>query len=276
MSELENEHEGRGVSAVFMGGVVLALLAGIVALGWSYSLQNQLEESKRSLVLAQQQNKDMASALSATNARLTASVEQTSQASQSAIASRAQEIMRRESAETAKLEKQQAAANEQISSVSNQVSAVQTDVGGVKTDVGGVKQDLADTKTQLQSVMGDAHVMSGLIATNHDQLEELKHKGDRNYFEFTLNKNGKPTLLSTISLQLHKVDDKHSKFTLEVSSDDKKIEKKDKTLDEPLQFYSGKDPMLYEIVVNNISKNTVTGYLSTPKNAPQITSPQSQ
>jgi chromosome segregation ATPase len=276
MSEIENEHEGRGVSAVIIGGVVLALLAGVVALGWSYSLQNQLEDSKRNLVLSEQQNKDMASALSATNARLTASVEQTSQASQSAIASRAQEIMRRESAETAKLEKQQAAANEQISSVSTQVSAVQTDVGGVKTDVGGVKQDLADTKTQLSSVMGDAHVMSGLIASNHDQLEELKHKGDRNYFEFTLNKNGKPTLLSTVSLQLHKVDEKHSKFTLEVNSDDKNIEKKDKTLDEPLQFYSGKDPMLYEIVVNNISKNTVTGYLSTPKTAPQISSPQSQ
>jgi hypothetical protein len=64
------------------------------------------------------------------------------------------------------------------------------------------------------------------------------------------------------------VDVKRSKFTLGVSSDDKNIEKKDKNLDEPVQFYSGKTPALFEIVVNNISKNQVTGYLSTPKSAP--------
>jgi len=273
MSEFENGNEGRSISGALLGAIAVALIAAIGGLGWSYSLQNQLNEAKRSLVLSQQQNKDLSSALSATNARLTASVEQTSQSSQDAIEARAQEIMRRESADTAKLEKQQAAANQQISTVSNQVSAVQTDVGGVKTDVGGVKQDLAATKTQLQSVMGDAGVMSGLIAKNHDELVELEHKGDRKYFEFTLQKGAKPTLLSTISLQLKKSDEKHSKFTLEVNADDKKIEKKDKTLDEPMQFYTGKDPMLYEIVVNNVSKNKVSGYLSTPKNAPTITAP---
>jgi hypothetical protein len=110
-------------------------------------------------------------------------------------------------------------------------------------------------------------VMSGLIATNHDELEILKHKGDRNYLEFTLQKGAKPTLLSTIKLQLKKADEKHSRYTLEVSSDDRTIEKKDKGLDEPVQFYNGKDPVLYELVVNVIEKNKVSGYLSTPKNA---------
>jgi len=273
MSEFDTTNEGRSVSGVFFGLLVLALLTAISSLGWNYSLQNQLDQAKRSLVLTKQQTKDLSSALSATNARLTASVEQTSAASQSAIEERAEQIMRRESADTAKLEQQQALASQQISTVSNKVSAVQTDVGGVKQDVGGVKQDLAATKTQLQSVMGDAGVMSGLIAKNHDELEVLKHKGDRTYIEFSLNKGAKPTLLSTISLQLRRVDEKHSKFTLEVNADDRKIEKKDKTLDEPLQFYTGKDPMLYEIVVNNMTKNTVSGYLSTPKNAPTITAP---
>jgi len=138
-------------------------------------------------------------------------------------------------------------------------------VGGVKTDVATTKSDLEATKTQLNRVMGDAGVMSGLIATNHDELEVLKHKGDRNYFEFTLQKGAKPTLLSTIKLQLKKADEKHSRYTLNVSSDDRTIEKKDKGLDEPVQFYNGKDPVLYELVVNVISKNTVSGYLSTPK-----------
>jgi len=123
----------------------------------------------------------------------------------------------------------------------------------------------------MQSMKGDEGVMSGLIATNHDQLEELKHKGDRTYVEFTLQKGAKPTLLSPVKLKLEKVDTKHARFNLVVSSDDRDIEKKDKTLDEPVQFYSGKDPALFEIVVNNIGKNTVSGYLSMPKNAKSAT-----
>jgi hypothetical protein len=122
--------------------------------------------------------------------------------------------------------------------------------------------------------MGDAGVMSGLIATNHDELEVLKHKGDRNYLEFTLQKGAKPTLLSTIKLQLKKADEKHSRYTLVVSSDDRNIEKKDKGLDEPVQFYNGKDPVLYELVVNVIEKNKVSGYLSTPKGTAKATGGQ--
>ena len=74
--------------------------------------------------------------------------------------------------------------------------------------------------------------------------------------------------VSTVSLILKKVDPKKSKFTLNVVADDKTIEKKDRTLSEPLQFYTGRDHMLYELVVFTASKNTVTGYLSTPKDAP--------
>ena len=96
----------------------------------------------------------------------------------------------------------------------------------------------------------------------------LKHKGDRNYYEFTLSK-GQKKPVGTVSLELKKADPKKSRFTLVVLADDRSYEKKDRNVDEPLQFYSGKDPALYEIVVNSIgSKNTISGYLSTPKGAP--------
>jgi hypothetical protein len=111
--------------------------------------------------------------------------------------------------------------------------------------------------------------MSGLIARNHDELDVLKHKGDRNYYEFTLQKGAKPTLLSSVKLQLKKVDNKHGRYNMNVSADDRNIEKKDKSLDEPVQFYTGKNPVLFEIVVNDMQKNMVSGYLSTPKGAPQ-------
>ncbi len=110
-------------------------------------------------------------------------------------------------------------------------------------------------------------MQSGLIARNHDELEILKHRGDRNYYEFTLNK-GEKKPVGTVSLELKKADGKKSRFNLIVYADDKRYEKKDKNVNEPLQFYAGKEPGLYEIVVNTInSKNQVAGYLSTPKSA---------
>jgi hypothetical protein len=152
-----------------------------------------------------------------------------------------------------------------VNSVSNEVSNVKTDVGGVKTDVAKTQSDLATTISQLQSVRGDLSGHSSLIARNHDELEILKHKGDRNYYEFTLNKGDKRPV-GTVSLELKKADLKKSRFTLNVFADDKKYEKKDKNVNEPLQFYSGKNPGLFEIVVNTInSKNQISGYLSTPK-----------
>jgi hypothetical protein len=156
-----------------------------------------------------------------------------------------------------------------VAAVSSAVTNVQTDVGGVKTDAAKTRSDLADTNNQLTSMKGDLNGHSTLIARNGEELEILKHKGDRNYYQFTLEK-GLKKQVGTVSLMLKRADSKKSRFTIAVYSDDKTYEKRDKSLNEPLQFYSGKDPLLFEIVVNNVSaKNTVTGYLSSPKGAPQ-------
>jgi hypothetical protein len=141
-------------------------------------------------------------------------------------------------------------------------------VGGVKTDVASTKADLEATKARLQSTIGDLGVQSGLIATTRSDLEALKHKGDRNYYEFTLLKGAKPQPVSTVSLQLKKADSKKGKFTLNVTSDDKTIEKKDRNVAEPIQFYSGREHMLFELVIWTVDKDKATGYLSTPKGAP--------
>ena len=246
---------------------------GIGALGWCYSLQNRITAAEQGLAAADKKNVDLADRLDATNARLRATADTLGQnvgATQKQIDARTEVLLaaqKAQNAETAKLAQQQQAAEKQIGAVSSDVASVKTDVGGVKTDVATTQSDLAATKSQLQRVIGDAGVMSGLIATNHAQLEELKHRGDRNYTEFTLTKGAKPTLLSTIKLKLDKVDNKHSRYTLTVSADDRDIVKKDKNLDEPVQFYTGKTPVLFELVVNSIDKNTVSGYLSTPKTA---------
>lgn len=182
---------------------------------------------------------------------------------------------------TAQLQAQQRAAEdrlaqaqkEQISKVSGEVAGVATEVGGVKTDLGTTKTDLEATKAKLESMKGDMGVMSGLIATTRGDLETLKHRGDRNYYEFSLDRGGNPKPVSTVSLQLKKTDPKRGKFTLNVVADDRTIEKKDRNVNEPIQFYTGREHMLYELVVWTVDKNKITGYLTTPKGAPQPVQP---
>ncbi len=260
------------------GVAIVALLAALGALAWALTLQNHLTSAERNLNAATQQSTALAEKIDDTNERLRAQGEALGQSvglTQKQLEERATEltaaqkqVQRQSLGAVARVQRETKANEQQIGAVQSDVSTVKTDVGGVKTDVASTQADLAATKSQLTRVVGDQGVMSGLIATNHDELEELRRRGERNYYEFTLHKGGEPQVVGTVKLSLKKVDVKRSKFTLFVNADDKNIEKKDKNLDEPVQFYSGKSPALFELVVNNIAKNQVTGYLSTPKNVP--------
>ena len=278
MDEVRNEYKVKPAAPGWLIGTAVAgVLLALGGLAWSMGLQNHLQATQRDLQAANQQNASLAEKLDSTNERMRAQAQTLGQSvgmTQKQLEDKSNQLIATQrqaaaaNAATARLAKQQAATDQQVSAVQTDVSAVKTDVGGVKTDVATTQADLATTKTQMGQMRGDEGVMSGLIATNHDELEVLKHRGDRTYYEFTLNKGAAAQNVGTIKLTLKKVDQKKSKFTLFVNSDDKNIEKKDKNLDEPVQFYSGKSPALFEIVVNNISKNQVQGYLSTPKNAP--------
>ena len=258
------------LAGVAVGGLVLAL----GALGWSLNLQNRLTQADKNLTAASQQNTALAERIEDTNERMKAQGQALGQSmglTQKQLEDRSSALVAAQKSAavaTRRLAKEEQENAKQIGDVKTDVNGVKTDVGGVKNDVATTQADLADTKTQLTRVVGDQGVMSGLIATNHDQLEELKRRGERNYYEFTLTKGAGAQNVGTIKLALKKVDAKHNKYTLNVSSDDRNIEKKDKNLDEPVQFYSGKSPALFEIVVNNMNKKQVSGYLSTPKSAP--------
>ena len=184
------------------------------------------------------------------------------------LATRADALQHQQKAAAARIAAQAEEEKKDVSAVAGEVGSVKTDVGGVKTDVAATKASLEATIAQLQHTIGDLGVQSGLIANTRGDLEALKHKGDRQYYEFTLLKGAKPQAFSTVALQLKKTDPKRAKYTLNVTADDKSIEKKDKNQSEPVQFYTGRDHMLYELVVWTVDKNKITGYLSTPKNAP--------
>jgi hypothetical protein len=270
MSELDDTP--RSYSGALLAAIAVALLAGVGGLIWSYTLGSRLSTAETALTEAKQQNVKQAAELRETNARLKVATEELGNSlglTEKQMDARAQEIIARENRNEANA-KQLASAQKQtaqaVSGLSTDVSNVKTDVGGVKTDLSKTQTQLATTIDQLTSMKGDLNGHSSLIARNHDELELLKHKGDRNFYEFTITK-GQKKVVGTVGLELKKADSRRSKFTLLVYSDDKQYEKKDRNLNEPLQFYSGKDPQLFEIVVNSVgAKNgQISGYLSTPK-----------
>ena len=269
MSDEVQQNQG-SESRSMSGGLKIALLVVaalyILVSGYflydSHSRVGKLEEQQKAQ--EQEMQKKIAALRSETQASDTALADKVGM-TQKDLAARSAQLQSQQKAAESRLAQQQ---KEQIGAVSTDVAAVKTDVGGVKTDVATTKQQLADTQAKLQSVIGDLNVQSGLIAKTRGDLDELKRRGDRSYFEFTLLKGQKPTNVSTIALQLKKVDVKKGKFTLAVMADDRTFEKKDRLMYEPMQFYTGKDRQLYELVVFEVDKNKVGGYLSTPKGAP--------
>ena len=145
------------------------------------------------------------------------------------------------------------------------VNAVKTEVSAVKTDVSNTKSELEKTIANLTKVTGDLGVQSGYIATNGKELDALKRLGERNYFEFNLGKTKAPTRVGDIMVMLKKTDPKKNRYTIEVTVDDQVVEKKDKTANEPVQFLTSKARQPYELVVNQVKKDVIVGYLSTPK-----------
>jgi hypothetical protein len=244
----------------------------IASLYLIYDMRTRIVGLEQKEATLQTQQSELVTRLSNTSSELRRALSTEVDTTKQEMAARAAELERQQKASAARLSAAQSQQGKQIADVSGEVSSVKTDVGSAKTDIQRTQTDLAATNQKLEHAMGDLGVQSGLIAHNASELEILKHKGDRNYYDFTLQKGARQPV-STISLQLKKVDPKKSKFTLNVISDDKTIEKKDRTVNEPLQFYTGRDHMLYELVVFTAAKNSITGYLSTPKNAPTPITP---
>ena len=257
-------------------GLAIALLGGVsligVGMGWSAlsknssleqstqaSLKQQNDALSQRLAKEEDQNQQLQSDLKLVTDKLNVTQEDLAKArkqSSAAVATYGKKI--------SGIESNVSAVNSQLATKANA-----DDVTKLNGDVSGVKNDLDQTKAKLDRATGDMGVMSGLIARNHDDVEELKRRGDRNYYEFTVQKSKTPQRVGPVEISLNKADQKRSKYTMTVLADDRSIEKKDKTAGEPVQFYmkgsSHQSP--YEIVVFDVGKNQIVGYLSTPKTA---------
>ncbi|MGH7247958.1 MAG: hypothetical protein ACREH9_07625, partial [Pseudomonadota bacterium] len=154
---------------------------------------------------------------------------------------------------------------DQATQANTKIADVNHEVGTVKTDVAQTKSDLEKTISELKRVNGELTGQGSLIATNGTELAALKALGERNYVEFKLAKSKHPEKVGDISIELKKTDPKKNKFTIDVYADDKRVEKKDRTINEPVQFLVSKATQPYEIVVNDVKKDLIVGYLSIPK-----------
>jgi vacuolar-type H+-ATPase subunit D/Vma8 len=148
------------------------------------------------------------------------------------------------------------------------VKLVSGEVGGVRTDLDATKTDLNTTKQNLDMARSE---LGTLIAKNHDEIDELRKLGERDYIEFTIDAKNKPQKIGNVSVELRATNPSKNQYNLALTVNDKLTEKKNRTINEPIFFYThgSKQPM--EIVVNSVEKNKVIGYLSIPKSAQQVT-----
>ncbi len=270
---LENEPAGSDRSSILKYVLLAAAAIYVIAsLYLMYDLRTRILSLEQKEVALETSQDELGKRIHATSSEFKQALSSEVGMTKQQLADRTADLERQQKAAAAKLAAEQSQQGKQIQAVSGEVSGVKSEVGNAKTDIQKTQTDLAATNAKLEHAIGDLGLQSGLIAHNGQELEMLKRKGERNYYDFTLQKNAKRPI-STVSLQLKKVDPKKSRFTLNVIADDRTIEKKDRTVGEPLQFYTGRDHLLYEVVVFTADKNSITGYLSTPKSAPTPVTP---
>lgn len=164
-----------------------------------------------------------------------------------------------------KIATEQAAQQQALAAVKMTADTATSNLANVSTDVKNQKTQIDETIANLKKATGELDSHASLIATNGKELQALRELGERNYAEFTIAKSKKPQRVGDVMVLLKKVDTKHNRFTIVITADDKQVEKKDRTLNEPIQFYTLKARQPDEIVVNQIKKDTIVGYLASPK-----------
>jgi len=186
-----------------------------------------------------------------------------------------QELTRARSLASDIQKKQQAAVQDLNAAIAKKASAeevnkVQADanakIGGLSTDLAGTRKDLENTKSEFANALsGTKGELGGAIARTHDELVALAHKTDRDYFEFNLPKRHSQQKIGTVNMELDRTDTKRNVFTVVLLFDDKRTVRKDKAINEPVYFYVQGASSALELVVNKLGKDTIAGYISTPK-----------
>jgi predicted nucleic acid-binding Zn-ribbon protein len=221
------------------------------------TLSSQISSLKGEIVGTQEAVGSTKAELKKTTAQIQAEGQKTKSELSEALATKADSSLVDAKVQAAKSE-----AEHKFSQVNTEVGGVKTQVSAVKTDLETTRRDLEGTQRQIVDVRDS---LSAAVAKNSTELSQLRLKGERDYFEFSIPKKGQLTKVEDIRLILTKTDPKKGQFSLKVIVDDSQLEKKDRFLNEPIQFLVGQHRVRYEIVINSIQKDKAEGYLSIPK-----------
>jgi hypothetical protein len=267
-----------GAKIAILFGIVIALVAANVYLFVQMnSLQTSLNKTRDALIDQMQKMQETASLNTESHRRTVAELreelETARRQANAAVGQAKLDANKHMEQIAAQLQQAQQQATQRVTAkisavqqdTSTKLGAVNQDIGTVKTDLGSTKSELEKTIANLKVVQGDLSGQGSRIATNQTELDALKQLGERNYFEFTIGKNKQMHKVGNISIELKKADPKHNRYTIDVLADDRRVEKKDKTIDEPVQFLVSGAHQPYEIVVNEVKHNQIKGYLATPK-----------
>lgn len=285
-SHLEPPQDRSGMKTALVAGALIALVAANIYLYVQLDhVRTDLVKTRESLMTEVTNIRDATSVSSASQLRHIETLKQeldtarnqarslSSEAKAEALA-HAEQLAKQLAAEQARAQQQlttqisgvKEAADTASAGLTAKIADVSTDVGGVKTQLTSTRDELEKTINQLKSVQGDLGVQSGLIATNGNELAALKLRGERNYLDVKLGKSKQPVRFGDITLLLRKTDTKKNRYTVTVMADDKSTEKSDRSINEPVQFYTAKGGRIpYELVINQVQKDMIVGYLATPK-----------
>jgi chromosome segregation ATPase len=275
------EPKGPGLKIAILFGCVIALIGANVFLFYQLNkARNDWKTSKENLEAELSKLQD-ASNISAQTSRariqgLQDRLEVERRQYRMAVGEAKNEALKKVEETRQQLQSAQVEAQKQveshISEVRQSADTANTKVQQVGTEVTGVKTDLSATKSQVEKTIADLKKSavdidghSVMIAKNGSELKALRELGERNYVEFNLNKTKSAQKVGDVLVRLEKADPKHNRYSIQLTADDKVTEKKDKTVNEPIVFVTSKSKQPYEIVVNDIKKDAIVGYLSIPK-----------
>lgn len=224
------------------------------------SLEKQAQEGARALSDLRGEITEAQQAVGSTKAELKKTAQQIQLEGERTRAELGQAIASKADQRTVQAIKQET--ETKIGQVTSEVGGVKTEVVAVKTDLASTKRDLEGTQRQLIDVKES---LTAAVAKNAAELEALRRKGERDYIEFTIPKRNVLTKVEDIRLILTKTDPKKGKYTVQIVVDDNKLEKKDRTINEPIQFLVGRNRVRYELVFNWVQKDGAGGYLAIPK-----------
>jgi hypothetical protein len=268
---LHQAHETEGTAPRWVGlAVVILGIISVVGLGFGWSASTRakaIEETLGSQLQTAKQNEDVLGQRLAKAEETNAQV----QGELSVVSDKLKLTQQDASRARAQAKKIQEEDAKELADMQNNVTgqlatkASVDDLNKVNGDVTGVKSDLETTKNNLQLARGE---FGTLIARNHDDIETLRRLGERDYYEFTIDKKNTPSKVGDVMVELRATNTKKNLYTVMLTADDKRYEKKNRSVNEPMYFFEGGSRKPLEFVVNSVGKDKITGYLSAPKSVP--------